>query len=165
MAQRIDAMLGGEAYTDVGGVAPPLSFSVIVPGWLEDAGIQHLKASRFKRFEVAVPKDDHGFCGMVCCLTPIQTRYASLHRIPAYSRRDADGLARFNPLPTRHHTDGAQHQRRDRYLASPFDTLCFVLQNESGAAKYPIPKGFRQALLHAFGMYVGRIDVRGPGHA
>ena len=110
MAQRIDSLLGGEAYADVGGRAPPLSFTVIVPGWLEDAGIQHLKASPFKRLEVAVPKEDHGFC------------------------------------------DGAQHQRRDRYLASPFDTIVFVLQNKEGAAKYPIPKGFKRSLLAAFAM-------------
>ncbi|KAK3267222.1 hypothetical protein CYMTET_24210, partial [Cymbomonas tetramitiformis] len=32
--------------------------------------------------------------------------------------------------------DGAQHQRRDRFRASPFDTAVFVLQTAAGAAKW-----------------------------
>ena len=31
---------------------------------------------------------------------------------------------------------GAQHQDRDRYRTSPFDTVIFVLQNTAGAAKW-----------------------------
>jgi phosphorylated CTD-interacting factor 1 len=33
--------------------------------------------------------------------------------------------------------DGAQHQRRDRYRASPYDTAVFLLQNEKGKRKWP----------------------------
>ena len=32
---------------------------------------------------------------------------------------------------------GAQHQDRDRYRTSPFDTAIFVLQNAAGAARWP----------------------------
>lgn len=34
--------------------------------------------------------------------------------------------------------DGAQHQRQDRYRESPYDTGIFILQNNSGAKKWPV---------------------------
>merc|ERR1719330_2335343 len=34
------------------------------------------------------------------------------------------------------YVSGAQHQRKDRYLDSPFDTVVLVLQNAGGKAKY-----------------------------
>ena len=34
--------------------------------------------------------------------------------------------------------DGAQHQRRDRFRSSPYDTAVFVLQNDAGALKWPV---------------------------
>jgi hypothetical protein len=33
--------------------------------------------------------------------------------------------------------DGAQHQRRDRYRDSPYDTYVLVLQNDAAAARWP----------------------------
>ena len=33
--------------------------------------------------------------------------------------------------------DGAQHQRRDRYRESPYDTYVLVLQNDAAAARWP----------------------------
>ena len=72
----------------------PLSFTVIVPGWLEDAGYQILSSSQYKRAHWLIAKADHGFC------------------------------------------DGAQHQRKDRYRTSPYDTAVLILQNAAGALKY-----------------------------
>jgi phosphorylated CTD-interacting factor 1 len=37
--------------------------------------------------------------------------------------------------------DGAQHQRRDRYRSSPYDTAVFVLQNARGAKQWPVHSG------------------------
>jgi len=34
--------------------------------------------------------------------------------------------------------DGAQHQRRDRFRSSPFDTVIFALQNTAGAAAWEL---------------------------
>jgi phosphorylated CTD-interacting factor 1 len=46
--------------------------------------------------------------------------------------------------------DGAQHQRRDRYRVSPYDTAIFVLQNKAGRIHYvPSPK-LEQELRDAF---------------
>jgi phosphorylated CTD-interacting factor 1 len=55
MAIKFDALLAREA-------GAPLTFVVVVPGWLDDAGIRMMIASPFKRFQLTVPKDDHGFC-------------------------------------------------------------------------------------------------------
>ena len=55
MAIKFDALLAREG-------SGPLTFVVVVPGWLDDAGIRLLIASPFKRFQLTVPKDDHGFC-------------------------------------------------------------------------------------------------------
>jgi phosphorylated CTD-interacting factor 1 len=74
----------------------PLSFVVVVPGWLEDEGYAAMASSRHKRAHWIVAQQDHGFC------------------------------------------DGAQHQRRDRYRSSPYDTAIFVLQNATGALKFSI---------------------------
>ena len=75
-------------------IEAPLSFTVIVPGWLEDRGYQTLTSSAHKRAHWVIAKADHGFC------------------------------------------DGAQHQRRDRYRSSPYDTAIFILQNKAGAVRY-----------------------------
>lgn len=45
--------------------------------------------------------------------------------------------------------DGAQHQRRDRYRESPFDTAVFVLQTDAGAAKWPVNSTIEQKLREA----------------
>jgi hypothetical protein len=74
----------------------PLSFVVIVPGWLEDEGYNLMSTSKVKRAHWIVAKEEHGFC------------------------------------------DGAQHQRRDRFRASPYDTAIFVLQNDAGSRKWPV---------------------------
>jgi len=46
--------------------------------------------------------------------------------------------------------DGAQHQRRDRFRESPYDTAIFVLQNAAGAAKWPTSKEMDHELRRAF---------------
>ena len=47
-------------------------------------------------------------------------------------------LRAFWLIPKEDHgfCDGAQHQRRDRYRESPYDTAVFVLQNDSGFARW-----------------------------
>lgn len=74
----------------------PMSFVVIVPGWLDDPAWISLTSSPFKRACYLIAAKDHGYC------------------------------------------DGAQHQRQDRYRESTYDTGLFILQNASGAAKWPI---------------------------
>jgi len=73
----------------------PMSFVVIVPGWLSDPAWVALTASIYKRAFYLVAAKDHGYC------------------------------------------DGAQHQRQDRFRESTYDTGVFILQNRSGAAKWP----------------------------
>jgi hypothetical protein len=80
--------------------AGPLSFVVIVPGWLEMEAWSLLQESKHKRLEMLVAAKDHGYCS------------------------------------------GAQHQRKDRYLEAPYDTAVFVLQNEKGRKRWPVPEGF-----------------------
>jgi phosphorylated CTD-interacting factor 1 len=46
--------------------------------------------------------------------------------------------------------DGASHQRQDRYMDSPYDTLLFVLQNETGACKWPCTDGIEKRLRSGF---------------
>jgi phosphorylated CTD-interacting factor 1 len=46
--------------------------------------------------------------------------------------------------------DGAQHQRRDRYRVSPYDTAVFILQNKSGSSKFVPPPTFESDLRIAF---------------
>ncbi len=86
----------------------PLSFVVVVPGWLEDEAFQKMLESPHLRAQWIVSKADHGFC------------------------------------------DGAQHQRRDRFRASPYDTAVFVLQNDAGHAQWPPGAAVEQDLRLAF---------------
>jgi phosphorylated CTD-interacting factor 1 len=46
--------------------------------------------------------------------------------------------------------DGAQHQRRDRYRVSPYDTAIFILQNKAGRIKYPPLPSLQNDLRAAF---------------
>ena len=46
--------------------------------------------------------------------------------------------------------DGAQHQRRDRYRVSPYDTAIFILQNKAGSIKYIPSTTLEQELREAF---------------
>ena len=46
--------------------------------------------------------------------------------------------------------DGAQHQRRDRYRVSPYDTAVLVLQNDAGRSEFPVPSTLEQELRQAF---------------
>ena len=46
--------------------------------------------------------------------------------------------------------DGAQHQRRDRYRVSPYDTAVFILQNKSGCSKFVPPPTIESDLRIAF---------------
>ena len=46
--------------------------------------------------------------------------------------------------------DGAQHQRRDRYRVSPYDTAIFILQNKAGRIQYPLPENLQNDLRAAF---------------
>ena len=87
---------------------PPLSFTVIVPAWLEDTSYIKLMNSTFLTKHILISVKDHGFC------------------------------------------DGAQHQRRDRYRASPYDTSVFILQNDAGQGKYKIENTFENEIRHAF---------------
>jgi len=48
------------------------------------------------------------------------------------------------------YVDGAQHQRRDRHRAAPYDTLVALLQNDGGAAKWPADAAKFQRLKRAF---------------
>ena len=50
------------------------------------------------------------------------------------------------------YVDGAQHQRQDRFLAAPYDTAVFVLQNKAGRDKYGgwRDEGFEKELRQAF---------------
>ena len=55
---------------------------------------------------------------------------------------------------------GAQHQRRDRFREAPYDTFCFVLQNDAASRQWPasssasssagLPQKLGPALLAAF---------------
>lgn len=103
MVDRIHALLDASAivpshprHSTLSSNTPPvpLSFTVVVPGWLEDAAYQKLCRSEQLRAKWIIAKNDHGFC------------------------------------------DGAQHQRRDRFRESPFDTVVFVLQNDAGNARW-----------------------------
>lgn len=56
---------------------------------------------------------------------------------------------------------GAQHQRKDRYLEAPYDTIVFILQNAEGKKQYGGSfanpnswKQFEQHLRTAFSMAV-----------
>jgi phosphorylated CTD-interacting factor 1 len=44
---------------------------------------------------------------------------------------------------------GAQHQRKDRYYESPYDTGIFVLQNGAGQEKWPLPADFAEKVSQA----------------
>lgn len=70
-------------------------------------------------------------------------------------------LRLFVAVPKADHgfCDGAQHQRRDRYRESPYDTFVYVLQNEAAAAQWSVAPGapgvegagsFQEELLLAF---------------
>ena len=67
--------------------------------------------------------------------------------------------------------DGAQHQRRDRYRASPYDTAFFLLQNTHGKRKWPSGPQFERDLRRAFAAgvpttaMVKRRKKRGRGFA
>ena len=67
--------------------------------------------------------------------------------------------------------DGAQHQRRDRYRASPYDTAFFLLQNAHGQSKWPSGREFERDLRQAFAAgvptaaMVKRRKKRGRGFA
>ena len=54
MVDRIEELLGTEQC--------PLSFAVIVPGWLEDEAYQRMSSSAFTTYQLLVAKADHGFC-------------------------------------------------------------------------------------------------------
>ena len=92
--------------------AGPMSFAVVVPGWLEDPGWRRLQASPYRRRLVLLSRADHGF------------------------------------------VDGAQHQRQDRYRPSPFDTGVFLLQNDAGAAAWPLSAEAEAELRAAFAQAV-----------
>ena len=46
--------------------------------------------------------------------------------------------------------DGAQHQRRDRYRESPYDTAVFVLQNDPGFVQWTPNAAIERNLRRAF---------------
>lgn len=46
--------------------------------------------------------------------------------------------------------DGASHQRQDRYQDSPYDTILFILQNKTGARKWPCTDAIEQRLRSGF---------------
>lgn len=50
------------------------------------------------------------------------------------------------------YVDGAQHQRQDRFLAAPYDTMVYILQNDTGRAKFGgwRDAGFEKELRDAF---------------
>jgi len=48
------------------------------------------------------------------------------------------------------YVSGAQHQRKDRYTDSPFDTVVMVLQNAAGKSKWSIPEEFEEEVRKAF---------------
>ena len=129
MAARMDLLL---QRADTAGA--PLTFAVIVPGWLDDPGVARLVSSPYTRLRLDVPKEDHGFC------------------------------------------DGAQHMRRDRYRASPYDTLVFVMQSAAARDAQPVAAGqgrkaLTSALMDAFAhgaptdaaVYRRKRDGRGLG--
>jgi len=110
--QLLTSKGGGSSGGSGGGGIPsyekPLSFVVVVPGWLEDEGYNLMSSSSSKRAHWLIAKEEHGFC------------------------------------------DGAQHQRRDRFRSSPYDTAIFVLQNEAGALKWPVNTSVETELRRAF---------------
>ena len=96
--QREEARFSSSSLTSLSS-SSPLSFVIIVPGWLEDEGYRLMSSCQYIKAHWMIAQQEHGFC------------------------------------------DGAQHQRRDRYRSSPYDTAVFVLQNDAGAAKWPITRG------------------------
>jgi len=52
------------------------------------------------------------------------------------------------------YVSGAQHQRKDRYLDSPFDTVVLVLQNSRGKAKWSTEGSLEQDLRKAFALAI-----------
>ena len=46
--------------------------------------------------------------------------------------------------------DGAQHQRRDRFRESPYDTAVFVLQNSKGSTKWLVTPSVERAIRRSF---------------
>lgn len=56
--------------------------------------------------------------------------------------------------------DGAQHQRRDRYRDSPYDTAIFFLQNPKGSVKWPVTKKKVQLLRNAMAQGVPSTSMR-----
>ena len=70
---------------------------------------------------------------------------------PGIARLRAHPLLRLSlAVPKADHgfCDGAQHQRRDRYRESPYDTFVLVLQNDAAAARWPC-KGSQAAAAAA----------------
>ena len=47
-----------------------------------------------------------------------------------------------------------QHQRRDRYRESPYDTAVFVLQNDAGGEAFRVPARFEETVRGAFALAV-----------
>ena len=103
---------GAHMHALLAAAAGPMSFAVVVPGWLEDPGWRRLQASPYRRRLVLLSRADHGF------------------------------------------VDGAQHQRQDRYRPSPFDTGVFLLQNDAGAAAWPLSAEAEAELRSAFAQAV-----------
>jgi hypothetical protein len=116
MVDRLHSILVGDLWTPSSSTkqsiaaspTPPLSFTIIVPAWLEDTSYIKLLNSKFLKKHILISVKDHGFC------------------------------------------DGAQHQRRDRYRASPYDTSVFILQNDAGQRKYNIENSLENNIRHAF---------------
>ncbi|KAH8070886.1 voltage-gated potassium channel [Aureococcus anophagefferens] len=70
----------------------------------------------------------------------------------AWARLSGSPFLRDGPLlvaaDDHGYVDGAQHSRRDRHRASPYDTAFFFLQNDAGYAAWP-PKRTKPALRRA----------------
>merc|ERR1712187_156429 len=84
----------------------PLLFSVILPGWKDSAAWQKL--------------------------TKLQERYGCSDN----SKADTLRLPVLIAAADHGYVSGAQHQRRDRFLAAPFDTGVFVVGNSKGWEKF-----------------------------
>jgi len=106
-----------------------LSFCVIVPGWTETKAWQALDGSKH-------------LLTLTLTLTLIawQALDGSKHlRGKLLIAKDDHGYC-----------DGAQHQRQDRYRASPYDTGLFFLQTIEGAEKWPYTPAAKKDLREAF---------------
>jgi phosphorylated CTD-interacting factor 1 len=100
--------------------ALPLSITVIVPHWVDTRFIPHMHQSQYCRRSLIVPAGQHRYVS------------GSQHHVGASELHDQ------------------RQMLNSRYFQAAHDTIVFVLQNDAGAAKWPIDEQKCDRILKGF---------------